>query len=107
MEGGREKLMATMKRVMDESKSKGMAFRSFKVGEPKGFLVTPKGIFVAVPTSTEVSLALGKTTMHALVIGVSEDGGKTWRLVSGDPAPIPCRFTKKRHDKKNVAVYPS
>jgi len=88
MEGGREKAMATMRRLMNESKSKGMALRSFKVGEPKAFLVTSEGMFVAVPTSTEVALGLGKRTAHSLNIGISGDGGKTWKFVIGDPAAL-------------------
>jgi hypothetical protein len=86
-EGGREKMMAMRKWVMD--RTTGVALRSFKVAEPKVFLVTPKGLFVVVPTSTEVAIrGLGKTTTHDLFVGISWDNGKSWRLVHGNLTAI-------------------
>jgi RNA polymerase sigma factor (sigma-70 family) len=93
-DGGREKMIATMKAVMEDTKSKGFSLRSSTVGAATQFLRTAKALYVVFPTATEITYRVppeiglgGGTTSRSVVVGISENGGKTWAFVS-NPAAV-------------------
>jgi RNA polymerase sigma factor (sigma-70 family) len=86
-DGGREKMIATMKEVMEDTKFKGFSLRSSTVAEATQFLRTAKALYVVFPIATEMTGLGGKVTCRSVVAGISENGGKTWAFVS-NPAEV-------------------
>ena len=82
--GGREKMIATMKDAMEGVKSKGIAFRGGKVDPPTGFASAGGEMFTVVPFSLELTMPGQKITQRTFVIGVSGDRGQTWTFLNGD-----------------------
>jgi len=87
-EGGREKMIATLKAVADDLKAKGFAFQALKVEEPKEVLADGTKRFAVVPYIVQLKGMGGMVTQEAFVIGISGDQGKNWTFFSGDPAKI-------------------
>src|SRR5262249_19802435 len=85
-EGGRERMTANMKWVMEDTNSNGFTGGASTVGEANQLLRTPKGVFVVFPISTELTGMGGKVAYTSVAVGISEDGGKTWTFVSNPPA---------------------
>ncbi len=81
--GGKEKFVEATKGVMKKMKDAGIAFTSFKIGEPTDPVRGGKEVFVVVPTTAELDTPKGKATATSYLLGVSADNGKTWRFVDG------------------------
>ena len=87
-EGGREKMIATLKAVADDLKAKGFTFQALTVKEPKEIVADGTKRFAVVPYVAELKGMGGKVTQEAFVIGVSGDRGKSWTFISGDATKI-------------------
>ncbi len=93
-QGGREKMLGTMKRVMEKMKSR-FTLRSYKVGDPF-FFVRGSARCVVFTTTTELGWAAvvdgivsdpqsgTVATSQAFAVAISQDNGKTWKFVNGD-----------------------
>jgi hypothetical protein len=79
--GGKEKALEAIKEAMDSLKAKGFTFKVTEVGEPT--VVKSKGeYFTPVPDNLVVSGMGKKVVMKTAGIGVSKDGGKTWKFLA-------------------------
>jgi hypothetical protein len=89
--GGREKFVAAAKELMKKIKDAGVTITSFKIGEPADPVRGDKEVFVVVGTTIEINTPKGKATGTSCLLGVSADGGKTWRFVDGAPGSAKTR----------------
>ena len=81
--GGREKAIQTIERMMKEAKAHGLSLKSYTVGEPGEFFTEGGNTFVVVPTTTEMALPSGRVVTKSYLLGISPDGGKTWKFADG------------------------
>jgi hypothetical protein len=84
MMGGRDKMIAVMKAGVKDMKSRGVSFRTVKVGEPSDLVAAGTDLYVVVPFRLELTIPGKRALQNSFVIGVSGDGGKTWSFVNGD-----------------------
>lgn len=81
--GGREKAIQFTQKQMALASTLGIVLKDFKVGEPGEFYREGGNTFVVVPTTAK--LANGSNIIHeeSYMLGISPDGGKTWKFVGG------------------------
>ena len=89
--GGREKLIATLADAAKQMRAKGIAIRSAAVDAPADPVANGDFLYVVVPYTLSMTAPEGKLKQKSFVVGVSGDGGRTWRYVNGDMDP---RFVK-------------
>jgi hypothetical protein len=82
--GGRERMIAGIKREFDSYGEKGFGFNAVKVGDPGEQAVSESQTFIVVPFELEMKVPDGIAFLPSFVIGVSEDKGKTWSYINGD-----------------------
>lgn len=83
MTGGREKMIAASKEVMDASKKQGIEIISTEVGEPTDFVPVGKDLFSTVPFTIVLKMPNGKVKQESTVVGISGDNGANWKFVNG------------------------
>ena len=82
--GGREKMLAVLKRGLDDMKAQGIDLRGVKVLDPSRPVKAGKNTYIHVPM--ELMNAPGQRLRdRGGLVGVTSDGGKTW--VFADTAP--------------------
>ena len=91
--GGREKMIAEMKRVMEKMKTQ-YTLVSYSVDDPQ-YILSPygKSRFILYTATSKLGVVSkdpavrplgGKRTSGSFALGISTDGGTTWRVVVGD-----------------------
>jgi hypothetical protein len=83
MMGGREKAIAATAAAMNQMKASGFALTAYDVGDPGKLYSEGGSTFVVIPTSTHMTVPGGRVTARSYLLGISPDGGKTWRFVDG------------------------
>jgi hypothetical protein len=81
--GGREKMIASMQAGAKEMRAKGFVLRSATIDNPSDLVAAGAERYVIVPFKLEIKTPKGKLLQKSFVIGVSDDGGKTWLFVNG------------------------
>lgn len=81
--GGREKAIALTEAAVKELEQKGFAIKAYEVGEPGEFHREGDNTFVVVPTRMEVASQVGKIAGKSYLLGISSDGGTSWKFVDG------------------------
>jgi hypothetical protein len=81
--GGKE---AAVKRVTDgvkEMEAGGFKFKAYTVGDPGDVHAEGDNTFVVVPTTLEMTTPEGKSIQKGYLLGISPDGGRTWKFADG------------------------
>jgi hypothetical protein len=81
--GGRDKMRATLETAMKQMKDRGFSIRSLQVEEPAEILTEGNNTFAVVPTTIEMTAPGGKLVGKSYLLGISADGGKTWKFIDG------------------------
>jgi hypothetical protein len=81
--GGRAKAIQTTNGIMKTLKTQGITFKTFEAGEPGEFHTEGGNTFVLVPTTVEMTIPNGKMIAKSYLLGISADGGKTWKFADG------------------------
>jgi hypothetical protein len=81
--GGRQKMVATMKAGMEAMKAKGVSFRLVRVEAPTVFVKGGSDLFTVVPTVLELKGPKATITQKGFLIGVSGNRGKKWTFIDG------------------------
>jgi hypothetical protein len=81
--GGKTEAIEATETLMKQLTDKGITFKSFKVGDPGEFFARGGNTFVIVPTTAEMGIPNGKIIAKSYLLGISSDGGKTWKFVEG------------------------
>jgi RNA polymerase sigma factor (sigma-70 family) len=87
-EGGRERMIRSLKKVAADMRAQGFTFQSLQVEQPREIVADGVKHFAVVPYVAVMKAPGGKVREKGFVVGISGDQGKTWTLVSGDPARI-------------------
>ena len=78
--GGPEGMAGIMTRSL---KGGGVKMLSIRVGEPEDVTSIGRQLFAIVPTVLKMKEPRGVLVGDGFLIGVSDDGGKTWAFVDG------------------------
>jgi hypothetical protein len=81
--GGKAKTVAAVKRIADEMAADGFDLASAECGEPSEFTEANGRMYVVVPTPSMMETAKQERfAFMAYLLGVSADGGRTWRFIA-------------------------
>jgi hypothetical protein len=83
--GGKEKMVAKMTKEIKEMETKGFGFKSVKISDPSDPVQMGKQLYLLVPFSLELKAPNARIITKSSLVGVSEDGGKTWVFVDITP----------------------
>jgi hypothetical protein len=81
--GGREKMLATIKKGMKEMKAEGTTFHSFRVTAPDKLYRAKNDVLSIVPEVVVMRTAKGKLQQDSFLLGISSDKGRSWKFIDG------------------------
>jgi hypothetical protein len=81
--GGKDKMVAATKAVMDQMKAQQIEIKSYTIDKPGAPVVDDKAAYVILPTKMEMAAPKTKVVSESYLLGTSTDGGKTWTFVDG------------------------
>jgi hypothetical protein len=81
--GGRKKAIEFLETAMQQMKQAGVSLEKYDVGEPGDFYKEGDNTFVVVPTTLEMKVKKERYRQKGYLLGISTDGGKTWKFVDG------------------------
>jgi hypothetical protein len=79
--GGKEELIRRAKAGRKTMEDIGWSLTSYTVDDPGDLHTEGDNVFVVVTATTEGKTPTGKVLIPAAVLGISSDGGKTWKFV--------------------------
>jgi len=82
MGGGREKMLAFIKKDSVQNKADGVAYLSVEIGEPSQIEKIESQIFAVLPMKLTMKSQDGKFIGESALVGISDDGGKNWKFIS-------------------------
>lgn len=86
MTGGKEAMVAMVKKDMEGMRADGFVVESFTAGEPARIVRGGLQLYAVVPTKMRMKTPQGVYVSRSFFLGVSEDGGKSWTFVGGTGA---------------------
>ena len=88
--GGREKMAEFVRKGMAEMKADGLEPLTYVTSEPTQVLKVGEQTYAVVPARLRLRAKETVFVSESFMLGVSGDGGKTWKFVSGnvDPATL-------------------
>ncbi|MBV9923806.1 MAG: hypothetical protein JOZ96_02100 [Acidobacteria bacterium] len=93
--GGREQLIAFLRQGVAEMKAQGFELLSYVNEAPTQVLNVGRETYAVVPGKLRARTPGGVMVSETYMIGVSADGGRRWKFVSGssvDPAKLKILF---------------
>jgi hypothetical protein len=81
--GGKDKTVDLAKKVANQLKIQGFAFKDFKVGKAETPVVSGKTVYAVVHTSLVLSTFGSTLQSESFLLAISGDAGKTWKFVDG------------------------
>jgi hypothetical protein len=81
--GGRERAIATARAMMKEMDELGGALRWMKVGAVSQMVSEAGTMYAVLPTTAELTIQGRTVPATSYLLGVSTDGGRTWRFADG------------------------
>lgn len=81
--GGREKAIQVTETAMKSVAEKGIAVTKFAVSDPGELFTEGANTFTVLPTTLEMKAPGLKIVSKSYLLGISADGGKTWKFADG------------------------
>ena len=81
MAGGADQLTAQLGQLMKEMRTRGMLFKGISVGGVSKIVANAGVLQCTVPQYTEIQMQGEKMKATSTLIGVSEDGGRSWTFI--------------------------
>ena len=81
--GGRDKAIKAIETGMKGVADKGFTITKFTVGDAGESFTEGANTFVILPTAMEMKTPGGKIASKSYLLGISPDGGKTWKFADG------------------------
>ena len=111
--GGREKAIKRTEAGMKDITDKGWKIKTHKVRSVGEFVAEGEHSFCIVPTLLEVETPDSRIVSKTYLLGISKDGGKAWKFVSGAGIqkeadrkavlpPLPRALTLPKREKPEV-----
>jgi hypothetical protein len=79
--GGRAKFIENERRVAKEGDAAGLKLVAYEVSEPGELVIEGGSAYVILPTTLRVRAPKFRGVTEAYMLGISTDGGKTWKFV--------------------------
>ncbi len=79
--GGREKMLATMKKELEQTEAEGVTVLSSAIGTPTQIIQDAGSIYAVIPNTLKVKAQAGTFQTESTLIGVSTDNGANWTFV--------------------------
>jgi len=79
--GGQEKLIEKMDTINARSKEFGAEIKKVVIGNPGPVISYKNELQCVLPQTTEMQTVFGKLELETTLIGISNDGGKTWTFI--------------------------
>jgi hypothetical protein len=83
MSGGKENLIRTLQDGRKQMLAEGGDIRSATIGDVTQLKESHSQEFAIVPETLEISMREGTLTAESYMLGISDDGGKTWTFLDG------------------------
>lgn len=99
--GGKAKMMASIKKGLEEMKAAGTSFRSVTLGSVSKVYKAGTELHCTIPQHSSMNVPGGYVTSTSPLMGISGDGGKTWTFISAGnmgKAELKQLFPKFNHD---------
>jgi hypothetical protein len=90
--GGRKKMIDLLTTEMKGMKAKGIVFKSVKLDDASDPIAAGKELYISVPFTLEITVPDGRLITKSALIGISNDGGKTWTFFDANPGS----FTREK-----------
>ena len=87
MAGGREKMVEFVRKGVAEMKADGFEPLSYVTSEPTQVIEVGGQTYAVVPARLRLRAKETVYVSESFLLGVSDDGGKTWKFVSGSVDP--------------------
>jgi len=87
MMGGRDRVIALVKQVIETSEKKGNGIRGSTLGVVSKFYPSGKEIYCTLPYSLSMNVQGGYATIESSLLGISSDQGKSWKFISSGNVP--------------------
>ena len=81
--GGREGFRATAERAVQKMASEGASVESVEYSRPHALAGAGGKLFAIVPEVLTMKIPQGHLVSHDFMLGVSHDGGATWKFIAG------------------------
>jgi hypothetical protein len=81
--GGKEKVIAASKAVLDQMKAQGIEIKSYTIGKPGDPVKDDKATYVVLPTKLELTAPKVKVQSESYLLAMTTDAGKTWTFADG------------------------
>ncbi len=81
--GGRKSAIDFTKKSLEQMRNEGFTFDRFEASPPKKFYTEGKNTFAVLPTKMEMSSRKETILGESYLLGISSDGGKTWKFLDG------------------------
>ncbi len=88
MAGGREKMVEFVRKDVAEMKSEGFEPLSYVTSEPTQVFKVGEQTYAVVPAKLRLRAKETVYVSETFMVGVSADGGKTWKFVGGASADL-------------------
>lgn len=102
--GGRKKMIEGMAAEIKKMKADGTEFKAVKVSDPTDPVPAGKVLYICVPFTFELATKDNRVAIKSALLGVSDDGGKTWTFV--DTLPGRASIKKSFPDLPDKLVFP-
>ena len=79
--GGKDAMIASMKKFSREIKAQGISLKSAQTGEPEPPHQVGSWLISLVPQKVVLKMPKGQTVSDSYLLGISEDQGKHWVFV--------------------------
>jgi len=83
--GGRKKMIESLAAEMKKLKADGVVFKSATMADASDPIAVGKELYIAVPFTLEIKVPDGRVTTKSALVGISNDGGKTWTFFDANP----------------------
>lgn len=81
--GGLDKMVASIQQSKKDFADKGVAIEKVEVDAPKRIVLSGQDRYAMVPQRSVMKLPEGRILSHANMLGISKDGGTTWKFADG------------------------
>jgi hypothetical protein len=80
---GRDKLLAVMESMQKQMKAQGVKLTSAEFGDPSQVVEKDGTTYAVLPETATLEVPVGSVEQKSFMLGISEDGGKSWTFVDG------------------------
>jgi hypothetical protein len=87
--GGREKMMNTIKKGVDQMKAQGVIFESVKIGSPGKIYKSGEELQCLIPEILTLKLNNGHLINHSYLLAITKDKGKKWYFLDLNKGTLP------------------